>query len=1372
MVDNVTIRIGAVDDTAGVIAGVTYRSRSLQDQLDQLATTAAAASESLNVYGTSAVAATAHIAEAEAVVKSFTRALEQQLAVERQLGARAATSTAEQTAQLQTRLSIMAAETLAQRRAFQDAQTLAQEQRKFSEQISPRSSVAGHTRDDQSALRAKQSLERDIFDNETRGYERQAAASATAASAMIANLKRYQAEEEIADRERARFAEQMAPSSSVKFKNTSQGLRAMSAEFKEAEHSGNLFARMFRHVIALIDESARGQRGAMISSVGAMFRERMGGLDRTAIMIGGSFAAMAIAEEIIRRSAESYGELAQKSQTAAEAIGMSTEQYQRFAGVMEIVSGKADASVRVFGILSERIQTALSDPTSKASAAFISMGISSQQLSEGLKDPIGFLDLLGQKFREMGASMERTEIFRAAVGRGWQEMVPYWRQNTDHLHDLTGAVDATGTVMDEKMRDSFEKAAESSRKFTLALRGMWEAITELASSTGFTDWLTSVAENVKNIAKEFEKVHDAAKNMPDLSDKQKERGAVVGGISEGIMGRPGEGQYILTENGPVMLSPPGALPQPSPTMVPGGASEETLKALIMHFESGGRNVPNYRYDAGHTAGGYFQITDQTWKQFAPGAGVDLTQFSKAMQAPFDVQSAVTSKILESPGGLSRWTKYDRPLAQSLDTSSGVPSTAPDQYPALHADTALGFQQGAEKEMSVRIKAAEEATRLREAQLQRDADMAGKDSALVASLEAKKAESAKVGAAQVYQIQQQYVDRAKELNMEELGNKLSEGNQLQVNAIATEGEAAKAKEEAERQAYEVFKASKEEELAATHGNTTKQIAIVNDWLSQVVGIYHQGSEEYKRVEREKVEITREATQQQLAVMADQQKQSDAVAGRMTSFVKGQATAGNISPFEEIKLEQQIMDGKWAIDLAYYQKRHDLAEGNAKDQAQIDNEAFVAYQSYMEKRNQLEVEAVQKTKAMFESIIQPITGGLASIAEAALENRNQKGEMQRVEHSAVDSVINKAIGGLVDKLNDKLASTLTKMLPDSIQKFLGVGGPDQADKTSTPIVAQIKASSDSIVQAITSGHGASGVPAAGPNGAPGTSGGGASADTTDVFGNVEGSPDWLGAADEDQAASAVNAAALGSNLSTGMAEAGAGASSVGGLASSAAGLGSSVQGLMGVGTNGAGNGPSQLSSPNPLTSVLGSLPMIGSLFKAGSGISSLAGSLFGGGASGAFDAAGAATAIGSEGAVDAFGGAAAGTAAAGGGGLFSLLGSMLPLLALSRGGIIPSAAGGVVIPGSALGGGGTPVIAHPNEMVLPAYLSQGFQSMLGHAGTTEGNTASAPAGPMLQMHFNGPGDAAGIARWFSANKEGLSKAMSANSRNFDPSMAYSR
>jgi len=101
----------------------------------------------------------------------------------------------------------------------------------------------------------------------------------------------------------------------------------------------------------------------------------------------------------------------------------------------------------------------------------------------------------------------------------------------------------------------------------------------------------------------------------------------------------------------------------------------------------------------------------------------------------------------------------------------------------------------------------------------------------------------------------------------------------------------------------------------------------------------------------------------------------------------------------------------------------------------------------------------------------------------------------------------------------------------------------------------------------------------------------------------------------------------------------------------------------------------------------------------------------------------------------GAAAAGGAAASGGGLFGWLGG---LLAFSKGGIVPSAAGGWALPSFA---GATPALLHSREMVLPAPLSEGLQSMIAQGGP------NGAGGSDMHLHFHGPSDGPAVERWFT-------------------------
>jgi hypothetical protein len=97
----------------------------------------------------------------------------------------------------------------------------------------------------------------------------------------------------------------------------------------------------------------------------------------------------------------------------------------------------------------------------------------------------------------------------------------------------------------------------------------------------------------------------------------------------------------------------------------------------------------------------------------------------------------------------------------------------------------------------------------------------------------------------------------------------------------------------------------------------------------------------------------------------------------------------------------------------------------------------------------------------------------------------------------------------------------------------------------------------------------------------------------------------------------------------------------------------------------------------------------------------------------------------------------SAGANAGGFFSGVGSFFSgigaFLGFAKGGIVPSAARGWALPNFA---GTTPALLHAREMVLPATISEGLQSMI----------AQGSGGGDMHLHFHGPSDGPAVERWF--------------------------
>jgi hypothetical protein len=106
--------------------------------------------------------------------------------------------------------------------------------------------------------------------------------------------------------------------------------------------------------------------------------------------------------------------------------------------------------------------------------------------------------------------------------------------------------------------------------------------------------------------------------------------------------------------------------------------------IVAQDESGHRNIPNYRYDAHHTAGGHWQITDTNWRHFAPMVDVNLAKWPNALSAPEQLQGQVAG-IMRARLGCLPWVPYNPRLRADLGSprASAMPhnpthKTAPHQ----------------------------------------------------------------------------------------------------------------------------------------------------------------------------------------------------------------------------------------------------------------------------------------------------------------------------------------------------------------------------------------------------------------------------------------------------------------------------------------------------------------------------------------------------------------------------------------------------------------------------------------------------------------------------------------------------------------------
>lgn len=147
----------------------------------------------------------------------------------------------------------------------------------------------------------------------------------------------------------------------------------------------------------------------------------------------------------------------------------------------------------------------------------------------------------------------------------------------------------------------------------------------------------------------------ALQQMQGVQQRQQQEAA--GFMSGNIPGTVGPGADSQSQGGQPSPSPaqptPGNVPSQGYTLAPPGTPDDAKMLQISLRESGGRNVNTAILGSdgkpASTASGYWQITDPTWRDIAPSAGIDLKQYPRAIDAPYDVQKQAAYALFQQRG---------------------------------------------------------------------------------------------------------------------------------------------------------------------------------------------------------------------------------------------------------------------------------------------------------------------------------------------------------------------------------------------------------------------------------------------------------------------------------------------------------------------------------------------------------------------------------------------------------------------------------------------------------------------------------------------------------------------------------------------------
>ena len=248
-----------------------------------------------------------------------------------------------------------------------------------------------------------------------------------------------------------------------------------------------------RHAVALFDELARGNRGAMMSTLGAAARDAGLGIGALASSMGALIVVMAGVR--ILEKAEQLGKWATQSRAAASATGMSLEQYTALSASLKsmgLSAAEADASFRRVG---QTLSQAIADPASKAAEAFHNMGITQEQLAATGGNVHSALMLLADAYARTADGANKTANMNEIAGRGFEKLIPLIQDGSDKVRTLEAEMKRLGLTLDESGAKKLEAAGDAVRHLGESIEGQG-----IKSMVAWSPVIIEVAHSLEELA--------------------------------------------------------------------------------------------------------------------------------------------------------------------------------------------------------------------------------------------------------------------------------------------------------------------------------------------------------------------------------------------------------------------------------------------------------------------------------------------------------------------------------------------------------------------------------------------------------------------------------------------------------------------------------------------------------------------------------------------------------------------------------------------------------------------------------------------------------------------------------------------------------
>lgn len=290
-------------------------------------------------------------------------------------------------------------------------------------------------------------------------------------------------------------------------------MRSFGHATREAGSESSTVIYVIRKLITEFDELIRGQRSQLVSTLGSEIRDLgtqaaragggggIGGMVAGIAKLGPAIAASGLGLLVIhiRSMVGEVQKLAQEEYNAAEAAGMSLQAYQQFAGVMEIVGGKADYAARSMAQVEELLQRARQDPMSRESSAVGQIFGDQRQAFLNTSDARKQIEMLRQAFQSMEDPIRRNLLFVELLGRsGFRALVPYLAMTNAEM-ERYNKVAAENEVETTETNERIRKQGIEVQILGERYKGLEKQLAETFGSTAITKGLENIVDGLKRM---------------------------------------------------------------------------------------------------------------------------------------------------------------------------------------------------------------------------------------------------------------------------------------------------------------------------------------------------------------------------------------------------------------------------------------------------------------------------------------------------------------------------------------------------------------------------------------------------------------------------------------------------------------------------------------------------------------------------------------------------------------------------------------------------------------------------------------------------------------------------------------------------------